>query len=345
MKMSLWRLNFFRSLTVLISAGIPLHSALEFIEDQQLDPADRKAVSEMAEMLVAGYRFSQAMSGQTDRFEPFHLNSIRIAEETGSLVLTVAELEICEQKRVEHARLLKGKLTYPMILALVCVVVVIALPVFCLDGLLQIIQQNSDSVPTLTLGLIWFNKLLSQPALWIGLIGATGWATFNRRKVLTRLSESKVLWHAASLIKPVNELRHLSSALVFCNSLALQLEVGLTPLLALPLAAGTTGDPAWEELGLRAKESLVEGETFQEAFAGADFLHPIFLSILAVGQESGKLPRLLRSYVKMCQDELEYRIEQLLALLEPLLLLFMGFVFGIIMLATLQPMLNLVKSL
>ena len=89
----------------------------------------------------------------------------------------------------------------------------------------------------------------------------------------------------------------------------------------------------------------MEGETFSDAFGKPEFLDPIFVSILAVGQESGKLPRLLKSYVKMCQEELEYRIEQLLALMEPLLLLLMGFVFGIIMLATLQPMLNLVRNL
>jgi type II secretory pathway component PulF len=339
-----WRLNFFRSLTVLLSAGIPLHTSLQFIQDQQKDQ-DASVLSDMAETLMSGYRFSQALAAQKDRFEPFHINSIRIAEETGSLVRTIAELEVCEQKRVAHSRLLKGKLTYPAILAVVCLLVVIALPAFCLDGLLQVIRQNTDTVPFLTQGLIAFNTFLSQPLLWVGVGAAIVWASLNRHAINRRIKETRFCWTLLSLVGPLNQLRHLSSALVFSNSLALQLEVGQTPLQALPLAAGTTGDPLWEQLGLSAAEKLVEGETFSGAFAGQGFLDPIFLSILAVGQESGKLPRLLKSYVKMCQEELEYRIEQILALLEPTLLLLMGFVFAIIMLATLQPMLSLVHNL
>jgi type II secretory pathway component PulF len=227
----------------------------------------------------------------------------------------------------------------------VCLLVVVVLPVFCLDGLLGIIEQNTDTVPFLTQALLAVNNFLGQPLLWLVLTAIMIIVSTKRNHLVRAIRERHILWNLLPLFGPLNRLRHLSSALVFSNSLALQLEVGLTPLNALPLAAGTTGDPAWEKLGLSARDRLVEGETFSDAFGKPEFLDPIFVSILAVGQESGKLPRLLKSYVKMCQEELEYRIEQLLALMEPLLLLLMGFVFGIIMLATLQPMLNLVRNL
>ena len=305
MNYSEWRLNFFRSLTVLLSAGIPLHVSLGFIEEQQ-QPQDAAVLSEMSEMILSGYRFSQALAAQTDRFDPFHINSIRIAEESGSLVRTIAELEVCEQKREEHRKLLKGKLTYPAILAVVCLLVVVVLPVFCLDGLLGIIEQNTDTVPFLTQALLAVNNFLGQPLLWLVLTGIMIIVSTKRNHLARAIRERHILWNLLPLFGPLNRLRHLSSALVFSNSLALQLEVGLTPLNALPLAAGTTGDPAWEKLGLSARDRLVEGETFSDAFGKPEFLDPIFVSILAVGQESGKLPRLLKSYVKMCQEELEY---------------------------------------
>ena len=342
--MGYWRLEFFRSLSVLLSAGIPLHSSLDFLLEQN-QGKDRTVVAEMSKMLISGYRFSQALAAHGDRFEPFHINSIRVAEETGALVRTIAELEQCEKKQLEHRKLLQGKLTYPAILAVVCLLVIITVPVFCLEGLLSIISQHSESVPPLTQLLLLLNRMLTNPLLWCAAAGLFTLLTTKRREVRSYLRKSRLFWALLSLAGPLNTLRHLSAGLVFSNSLSLQLDVGLNALDAIPLAAGATGDPDWGEMGLRARDRLIEGETLYDSFSEEEFLDPIFLSVLLVGQESGKTPQLLRHYVVLCQDEIEYRLEKFLALVEPLLLLLMGFIFAFLMLATMQPMVQLVQAL
>ena len=193
--------------------------------------------------------------------------------------------------------------------------------------------------------LLSLNRALTNPLVWCAAAGVITLLATKRREIRAYLRESRVFWALISLVEPLDTLRHLSAGLVFSNSLSLQLDVGLNALDAIPLAAGATGDPQWGEMGLRARDRLIEGETLYDSFSQEQFLDSIFLSVLLVGQESGKTPQLLRHYVVLCQDEIEYRLEKFLALVEPLLLLLMGFIFAFLMLATMQPMVQLVQTL
>ena len=177
-----------------------------------------------------------------------------------------------------------------------------------------------------------------------------GWALllvfagFLLGPVRTQLKTARVRPYLLAIPGLGNCLRTASSAR-FASALCLCLRSGLNIQRSIALAARATGDPLLIEQLPRMKKSVQEGSTIAEALASVGFFTPLFLELVSSGEEVGKTDEVLGWIATNLEKDLEQDLQTYAGLLEPLMLLFVGIIVGVIVIATALPMLNLVQNL
>lgn len=338
------RLVIMRTLATMVGAGIPLHRALGILAEQL--PEDEQArVESMALQLQRGHAFSVTVASHPDLFGPLHRALLKVGEMTGGLVRLLDRLADYDEKNEALRGRLRSRLTYPAILFVVATLAMVILPPLVLEGMLGILASSPEPPPLLTQVVIQLAGLLRNPIFVVGLValgvvaigaGRHLWQVRPFRLKLFRLVESLPV--AGRVVRQVSQAR-------FCDALGLQLMVGVPALQALPLAAAATANPLWEADIARAIRALEDGATVSEALAVMAVVDPLLVSLVAVGEESGKLAEILMRAGVAFEQAVEHSLEVLTSLAEPLTLLFMGCIFAVLIVATMLPMVRLVESL
>ncbi|MCA9775838.1 MAG: type II secretion system F family protein [Candidatus Eremiobacteraeota bacterium] len=338
------RRTFFRALATMLSAGLSLLEALDYLDREKGEDEIRTVVERLRSSLVKGQRLSTSLQ-QTGLFPSFHCSLIRVGEETGSLSLVLQRLAFHEENTMALRQMIVSRMTYPAVLFAVALTMLIVLPAFCLEGLFQVLENAQVALPLLTRGFIGASRFLASPIVLIGLPAlAVGAYKITRRALYGQANRDRgwrVLLRLPIIGKP---LRCLSLA-TFTEALALQLTVGLSPLPALGASVRLTEDPELREDVELAIELIRDGATLGEAFREADAVTPMLHSMINVGEESGTLPHLLEKTAKYYALEVDTALEQLASALEPLVLVVMGVVFGLIMVALMNPLVSMLQSL
>ncbi|MCA9790776.1 MAG: type II secretion system F family protein [Candidatus Eremiobacteraeota bacterium] len=333
-----------RTLATMVGAGIPLHRALGILAEQMPDN-EQARVESMALQLQRGHSFSSTVASHPDLFGPLHRALLKVGEMTGGLVRLLDRLADYDEKNEALRGRLRSRLTYPAVLFVVACLAMLVLPPLVLEGMLGILASSPQPPPLLTQLVIKLASLLRNPVFVVGAValGVAGlgagrqlWANRSLRLATYRLVEGLPV--AGRVVRQVSQAR-------FCDALGLQLMVGVPPLQALPLAAAATANPLWEEDIARAIRALEEGATVAEALEVMAVVDPLLVSLVAVGEESGKLSEILTRAGVAFEQSVEHSVEVLTSLAEPLTLFFMGCIFAVLIVATMLPMVQLVENL
>lgn len=335
----------FRSLSVMISAGITLPQTLESLKELETDPRLLDFFETALDSLAQGRSFTESIKRASSDVGALNVALIEIAEKTGSLEAVLRRIVDYEVRSNGVRKRVASQLVYPLFLGLFALAGIVFLPGYCLSGILPILRAEGGELTLLTRAFLWFSELTRSPLTWV--LGVVAAALFVRWA--SKLRDNKRFLASAFAFldaTPVASgvLLHWRLA-VLCNCLALQLTVGLSPLKAFPLAASAIHDPRAVDWSADAVSALKEGATIPECLQYWPGLPTLFISMAEVGQESGQWPSLLEKLAEYHYRELEYSVERLVILLEPITLCVMGLVFGLIILATLTPMINLIKGL
>lgn len=333
-----------RSLATMVGAGIPLHRALGILAEQ-LPENEQARVESMALQLQKGHTFSATVASHPDLFGPLHRALLKVGEMTGGLVRLLDRLADYDEKNEALRGRLRSRLTYPAILFVVATLALLILPPLVLEGMLGILASSPEPPPLLTQVVIKLAGLLRNPVFVVGLavLGVAGLGTAHqlwqvpsfRLKVFGLLDGLPVV---GPVVRQVSQAR-------FCDALGLQLMVGVPALQALPLAAAATANPLWEEGIARATQALQDGATVSEALGVMAVVDPLLVSLVAVGEESGKLSEILLRAGVAFEQAVEHSLEVLTSLAEPLTLFVMGCIFAVLIIATMLPMVRLVENL
>jgi type IV pilus assembly protein PilC len=329
----------------MMSAGIPLHVALDNCTSHFPQENYRRLLSELATELRTGYRFSVAISRRPWFFSSFHRTLITVGEQTGGLNVVLRSLADYEESSRALGQELIAKLVYPGFLFLVSLTALILLPVFALDGLFQILENSNAELPWLTVAFIQTSRLIRSPLGWVLLLLAivglwilkSTWASSRRLR--------EVVWIAMSRTPHLGPTLKATALARFARTFAIQLEAGVLMTKALPYAADATGSPVLTAQIGQATTMLGEGAPVHDACQVVPFLDQTFLSMLTVGEETGRLPELLRHLSRYYEQEAERYLETLASLLEPLVMCVMGVLFAVMLVATMLPLVRLVQTL
>lgn len=325
---------FFRSLAVLFAAGLPIDRCLAVLARQ--DERGRAVIERIATEIRSGSSLSAAMRHFPEHFSPFQLHLVRMGEKSGSLPLILSSIADHSERADELTRKVRATLTYPAIVLLGSLAMVVLGPPFLMRGQFELLRSHGQEPPLISRLLLTLSDLTRQPLCWI----LTAIALYGLVRLM-RTERARASLTRLPLVGPL--LRTLALAR-FSEALSQLLRSGVLLSEALPLAASVSSNAELSAAMPAGLQALRDGESLSGSLRATGFFPRPYLAMLEVAEGSGKLPELTAWMANLYRLEVQLGLERFTALLEPLVLLAMGFLVGVMLLATLLPILSTLNT-
>lgn len=323
----------------MLEAGLTLTSALEALGNSH-DLAQAELGKSLVKDLHSGMRLSKAFSRWENSFDTVFVGTIYTAEQSGTLVNAIRALTDQMIEQDKNRKTFMQSLTYPVIQFSVTVLMVIFLLYYMLPRFMPFFAASGEKLPALTqlvltMSQSWVIRYSPVILLLFLAIAIRAWRNREFRETLVRWS---------FYLPVVGRLMYRQSLANCCNQLALQLETGLLLDYALKATARCSPFPPLSRMFLRLRRAVRDGEDFAEKVDEESLIPPIMAICIGVGNETGRLPPMLRLGSGILEEEIEVKRDAFFQLLEPLLLMVMGLAVGVIVLACFLPVYHLAMA-
>lgn len=329
------QLSFFRRLSLLFSSGVPIHKALSMFGPE--DPMF-SATEEVSRQIVRGQRLSEAMRARPDAFPPLAVELIRAGESTGALALILETYADYLEAMLRLRRQVESALIYPALVVLWTFLVTVVLAVVLLPRQRELLASLGVDPPWLTRAVMGAGDLILNRWVLILLLGALAAQAFWLAPTGQRRAWLQSLPIVRGIVEKASTYR-----LLFGMSLMLEVGAGYR---AMPQLAALAQNPAMEARFLEALDLMKsEGVLFSQAATRVGLFSPLARHLIRFGEEHGRLATLLRQTARVTEDELVAQLTTLASLAEPVAMLFLGGVVGLIVVASVLPTAQVLRSL
>ena len=335
--------DFSRNLSELLGAGVTLVRALGIIsEDESIKPAERKIYAEILRLVRTGVPLSDALEEQGNTFPTLFINMIRSAESGGNLDSTARNMAIYYTKEYRLQKKINSSMTYPKILAGLVVVVLIIIMGFVLPQFESLFAQM-ETLPLATRILMGISDFVANRWFILILIGIV---LFMAYKILMAIPAVKMLVDKIEIHLPkIGRLRKIIYTARFARTLASMYSAGIPIVTCIQIAKTTIGNTYIESQFDQMIADIRAGKPLSEGIAGIDGFVKKLVSSISVGEETGALDSMLVSIADQMDYDAEIAVEQLVAMIEPLMIVVMAVVVGFIMIAVIQPIYGSYQSI
>lgn len=324
-------------LSQLISSGIPLYESLLALEEQLRGTKSHRIILSIAEQVKGGSKLSSAMQIFPESFDPLYTSMIAAGESGGHLSEVLEKLNQLLVKREKLRKELMTAMIYPAILAGFALLVITVMLTFVIPSIEGIFAEGK--LNGFTKFVIDTSKFFREKA-WIYLPLVGGLITL----FYFQLKKPKVKdWIFNQLLKTpvIGKIMVQSSLCRYCRTLA-SLTVGGVPMIeALRLSRATLQNPLMEEEMVKVEARIIEGSRLSYELGQSAFVPKLVPRMVAIGEEAGRLPEMLNKVADIYEEELDKAIKRALALMQPVILLVMGAIIGLILIAILLPLTDL----
>jgi general secretion pathway protein F len=328
-----------RQLASLLSARLPLATALAATIEGAEHAAVREVLAAVRSEVVAGHRLADALGQFPLEFPEVYRATVAAGEESGDLAQVMERLaEYIEERQALRGRILAA-FVYPAVVTAVALAIVVFLMTYVVPQVVEVFRQTRQALPWPTRALLATSAMLRVGGLWIAL-GAVA-AGVALRRWLARPGP-KAAWDALALRLPVigRTLRAVNTAR-FAATLAILTAAGVPLLRALEAARATITNAVLARAVSEVIAAVREGSTLARAFGAVKVFPPILVHLAASGEATGELAPMLERAASILAREVERRALLLTLLLDPLLILVMGAVVLGIVLAVLMPIIEI----
>jgi general secretion pathway protein F len=328
-----------RQLSTLIAAGLPIDEALAALSEQDDNERQRGITVALRSRVMEGASLAQAMSAFPESFPEIFRATVAAGEQSGRLDQVLEKLADYAEARDALKQKLFAALTYPLLLALVSVVVVAGLMAWVVPQIIGVFQNMQQTLPVATRALMSLSDFLRQ---WSWLLLLVLVATAIAARLALRRENLRFRWHAFLLRLPlIGRLTRAANTARAARTLSL-LAGSAVPLLdALAIAAQVVPNLPMRESLRRAAFKVREGGGFARSLAESKQFPPVALRLIASGERSGELPRMLGEAAAQQQRDLDRWLGVLSSTLGPVVILLVGAMVLFIVLAILLPIFNL----
>lgn len=328
-----------RQWSTLLAAGLTLERSLTALIEQTEDQGVKEVLAGVRAEVLAGHSLRDALGRYEHVFPPIYRALVNAGERSGELPALLARLaDYLETTQATRQKILQA-LLYPLIVVVVALAVITGLVTYVVPQIVGVFTHSKQALPLLTQGLILVSNVLRTGGLWLA-AGAVAAALLVRRAL--RNEAVRLRWHARLLKTPLlgRYLGTIDSAR-FASTMAILVESGVPLLAALEAGKGVIGNLVLRRSVERAIGLVREGSPLNRALAAERLFPPLLIHLIASGEASGTLDRMLARAAQQQQAELDHRTAIALGLFEPLLILLMGGLVLLIVLAVLLPIINI----
>ncbi|MBA3958525.1 MAG: type II secretion system F family protein [Parachlamydiaceae bacterium] len=326
--------TFTMQLAQLVSAHVPLYESLVALEEQYRTDSCHRVILSLCEQIKAGTSLSDAMSQFPNSFDKLYRAMIAAGESVGALDVVLNRLSHLLTKQMKLKGQIKTAMIYPGILAcfsLLIIAMLLGFVVPSIEGIFEDRPLNGFTSFVLAVSRFFRNYW------WIYLPVIVGSITYI---VIKLRSEAGKLWMQRNLLKiPIVKTLVIQTAVArFCRTMGTLQQGGLPIIESLHISRGVMGNVVLEEEIKQAESKIIEGSSLSAELKRSKWIPPLVSRMLAVGEDSGSSITMLNKLAEMYEDELEKSLDNVMALAQPVILIFMGAIIGTILMAILLPL-------
>jgi len=334
---------FFSQLSLMLEIQMSLRNALENIGIQSNNPILKTAVQAVIKEIEEGRQLSEALGHHPDLFKPLYVSMIRAGETGGYLREILDRIVEIEEKRLALSTQVKSALTYPLFLCLLSVVVVGFIMVAVLPKFIVLFEGKAHILPWTTRFLIAASDSLRTYG-WVYLVAGTGLGAslpFFKSSNQGQAAIDRLLVSGPFIARIANKIYTCELMRTLGSLMASQV-----PLLeALEVTRTTTGNTHFRKFIDQIVTHVQQGGKFSQPLADFPYIPPSVKQMVATGEETGNLPKVLLRLAKFYDGEVERNLKSIAAKIEPLALLVIGGIVGVIVTSVVLPIFKLTHAL
>ncbi|MEG0773381.1 type II secretion system F family protein [Clostridium sp.] len=334
---------FCRQFHTMIDAGANIAAALDVLRKQTENLKLRKAIDNVFEEVQKGSTLSEAMSKYNRIFPSLLVSMIETGEVSGNLDIILERMASHYENENKVNNKVKSAMMYPIILTMLSVAVVTFLMIFIMPIFVGIFESSGAELPALTKGFMALSKFLTS--FWYLVLILLFFLGYGIKSVLCT-PKGKYTMDKIKLKTPIYK-KLLEKIIVarFTRTLATILSSGISLIQALESVEKVVGNTVVEEKLKKSREQVIRGVTLSTSLEDAKVFPPMLNSMIKIGEESGKLDEILDKTANFYDEELDTSIKQFTSLIEPLMMIIMGLVIGVIVLAMMMPMFDMYSNI
>jgi type IV pilus assembly protein PilC len=334
---------FTRQFSVMIDAGLPLVQCLEILGSQQENKAFKRMLLQVRQDVESGSSLADAMRKQPKAFDDLFCNMIAAGEAGGILDTILQRLAQYIEKNVKLRGAVRSALVYPIAVISIAVMVVWIILWKVIPTFATLFEGLGAALPLPTRVTIALSQFIGS---WWWLVfltlGATIFLLNRYHKTYTGRRHLDGLLLKFPVIGMV--LKKIAVAR-FCRTLSTLVSSGVPILEGLEITARTSGNAIVEDAIMATRRSVEEGRTIADPLKDTDVFPPMVVQMVAVGEQTGALEVMLSKIADFYEDEVDEATANLLALLEPIMISFLGVVIGGIVISMYMPMFDLITKI
>ena len=337
---------FTRQFGTMINAGLPLIQCLEILSTQSENAALRKAIGAVKGQVEGGSTFSDALRKHPKIFDDLYINMVHAGEVGGLLDTILSRLSKHIEKAMKLKAQIKSAMVYPSAIVGIAVIVIAVLMIWVIPVFEKMFKELSNgkmALPGPTQLVIDMSNFVQGN--WYLIVGAVVAVVFGIKKYYATPQGRLAIDRFLLKVPVMGDLIRKASVAKFTRTLGTLLSSGVPLLEALTICAKTSGNKVVEGALLDARVSISGGKTISEPLAKCGTFPKMVTHMIAVGESTGALDSMLGKIADFYEEEVDQAVTSLTALLEPMMMVFLGVTIGFIVIAMYLPIFSMASAI
>jgi len=334
---------FCRQFVSIVNAGVPVITALDMLAEQTENKMLGQAISETKRSIETGQSLAESMRAHPVVFPEMFITLVAAGEASGSLENSFTRMAVQFEKDAHIKGLIKKASIYPIVVSTVAVVVVIAMLTFVIPTFQSIFDQLGGKLPGITLAVIAASKFMQS--YWYIVIGVILALVLGIRAFKKTESGKRVFGKLSLKLPIIKNMTVKTACARFARTLSTLLAAGLPLIDALDIVSETMTNIWFKDAMADAKDAVSVGAPLSEPLTASKIFPPLVCHMTKIGEETGGTEGMLAKLADYYDEEVEAATQQMMAALEPMIIIFLAVVIGTIVLAVISPMGSMYSSL
>jgi type IV pilus assembly protein PilC len=333
---------FTRQFSTMINAGLPLVQALDILAKQSENPALKDVTHAVVFDVESGHTVADALRKHPKAFTDLYVNMVAAGEAGGILDTILMRLATFMEKNDALVRKVKGAMIYPGVIMSVAAIAIVVLLVFVIPVFEKMFASVGLALPLPTRVVIAMSKFLT--AYW-WLVGAAIFGGSWAFKKYYATNDGKLVIDRLMLKAPIlGDVLRKSAVSRFTRTLGTLIASGVSILDGLEITAKTSGNRVIQDAIMESRASIAGGETIAAPLQKSAVFPPMVISMISVGEQTGGLDEMLSKIADFYDEEVDAAVSNLLSMMEPVMIVFLGVVVGGMVVAMYLPIFDMINA-
>ena len=334
-------MTFTRQLATLIDAGLPIMRSLKILQDQVESVIFKDIIKKIEGDIESGSSLSESLAKHPKVFDKLYCNMVRAGEIGGVLETVLNKVSEFLEKREALKGKVKSAMMYPIVVMTLAVTIVSFILITIIPKFQAIFDELGAELPALTLMLVKASDILLHQT-WMVIVAVVLVVVIYKQ--INKKPQTKYYLDRAKLKLPIfGELMRKIAITRFSGTLATLINAGVPILQALDIVRDSSGNEVIARAMDQVYQSVKDGETIHEPLAKCFVFPPLVVHMVAVGEETGAIDQMLTKVAEAYEREVDDTVNALTSIIEPVLIVFLGAIVGVIVVALYLPLFSIPK--